>query len=34
MLSDEAKAIILDYQEDNNISTLDEATDKYILKKK
>ncbi len=31
MVSDEAKLVILAYQEDNNISTLDEATDKYVL---
>lgn len=30
MISDEAKAVIVKFQEDNNITTLDSATDKYI----
>ncbi len=31
MVSDEAKGILLVYQKDNIISTLDEAVDGYIL---
>ena len=31
MVSDEAKQIILSFQEENDISTLDDTMDKYIL---
>ena len=31
MMSDEAKEIILSFQKGNDLSTLDEAMDKYLL---
>lgn len=34
MVSDEAKAIILKYQEENNFSTLDDTVDLYIIQTK
>jgi hypothetical protein len=34
MVSDEAKKIILSFQEKNDISTLDDTMDKYILLRK
>ena len=34
MVSDKAKAIILNYQEDNNFSTLDDTVDSYIIQMK
>jgi hypothetical protein len=34
MLSDEAKEVIIKYQKEKQISTLDEAADAFILEKK
>ena len=34
IVSDEAKKIVLGFQEKKNISTLDETMDKFILEKK